>query len=324
MDMILIKQHNSQQVAHLYEHIFCVALDDFFYENKLFPYLDFDIVGRTFRGVIYVKIHLYTDAAKRLAKKIPGVEIYFDEQKLNIAIIQLGAELQEVLGIAGEGNDSKKILAEELYVLDQQSWKDIDDVAVVDLHKAELIPGALYRVDGAKKLPTKKNEVLYSVDDAFTGSHRDVLPLFPDIAQLISASVRAVLYGQFGFYPDGFSFAPENQTAELVHSFRTAQSLKFSVNDVRVAVEDTIGELHKEKAFERLTGELGRVTDYDSDVIVSDPYAVYERTGVIIGVKGWQQIATKENCDMILAHMKVTIKVGDESTSFNVASALKL
>lgn len=297
-----------------------MTVDDFFYENRLFPYLDYAITGRSLHAVVYVEVDLYTEDAKKLAPKLPNLKIMLDERILDVAILQLGSELQRAFGMAGQGNAVKKMLAEELHVLDAQSWKNIDDVAVIDPRKMKLVPGSFYDLNDKKENLTKKVDISYIVDDSFAKDHKELLPLYISITKLMSANTTASLWRQFGFCPDSVSYSPENHTTKTVQTFRMVESLKVDLEDVRQVVSEALSDLYQEKAFSRLISALSRAASSKPDCLFPDPYTLYKQTDIIIGAKGWKQIATKENCKIILTAMEVTVTVDDIQSSLDVAT----
>lgn len=100
--MIIIKQNNSHQVAHLYEHLFCMAVEDLFYHKHLFPYVDYQLSSQMLRGgIIYVNITLHTSEAKQLIDKLPELTIPLNDRSIHTAIIQIISEKEQYLGTRG-------------------------------------------------------------------------------------------------------------------------------------------------------------------------------------------------------------------------------
>jgi len=297
-----------------------MAVDDFLYENQLSLFLDYSITARTLSGLIYVEIDLYTEEAKKLARKLPSLNIMLNEQTLNVALIQLGSELQRAFGMAGQGNAARKMLAEELHVLDAQNWINIDEVAVIEPLNLKLVPGSFFDLKDKKEILTKEVDISYVIDHDAIGSDAAMLALSIYIAKLISANVQAALSSQFGFYINEVNYTFERQIAKLTHSLRIVKFLELNVEDIKQVTGDSLADLYEQKAFSRLIGALSRAATTNSDCIFPDPYTLYKQTNIIIGAKGWRQIATEENCKMILAHMKVVISVGDARASLDVAT----
>jgi hypothetical protein len=66
--------------------------------------------------------------------------------------------------------------------------------------------------------------------------------------------------------------------------------------------------------------ELCKVSHSHQEQAFPNPHFLFERTNILIGAKGWRRIATDENCEEILSHMKVTVSAGHGRASMNVAS----
>jgi hypothetical protein len=321
--MILIKQHNSHQAAHLYEHMFCMAVDDFFYDNKLFPYLDYHYIAKTVRGTIYFSIYLHTEESKKLEGEIRDLKIYNEDKDLHIAIIQLGSELKHNLGHTSERDSTDwSAVQEELSTIEKKPWQNTADVDVIDPQATRLVHGSLYIPQDKTAIPVRKVNVAFTLDKDFADDHKELLPLYNEISELMSENTCAELYGMFGFYSVAITRSPKNKVIKLTHSFHVADVYPLKLPLVRDTIEDSIIDLDEDKAFQRLIARL-HVADHSTpDEALMGVNYVFKQTGLIVGAKGWQRIATDENCEKILAHMKVTVSTGHSRLSMNVNSVL--
>jgi len=323
--MILIKQHNSQQVAHLYEHLFCMAVDGFFYEASLYPYLDYDISARVFPGgLIYADIALHTPDAKALKDKVTSISIALDDRSLNAATIQLMSELEQSLGVTGDKAPDFDAVRKELGVIDSSPWNDIDEVDLIDSRSIRLVAGSIYLTKEKKEMPARRVRVSFSLSQGFADAHLDLLPVFWLLARLMSANVLAALYSRDGFYGKGISHTPKGRTTRLIHDFNIVPHYPLDLKAVLATIEDALLDLHDTGAFTRLIADLHSISHGNSNHIFPDPEYMFNRTGLLLGTKGWNRIATDENCNLILSHMKVTVSTGRNRASVKVGQVLDI
>jgi hypothetical protein len=303
--VILIKQCNSIQLAHLYEHLFCTAIDDLFYDNGLFPYLDYLLVGHTFhRGVVYIDLALYTDQAKELAKKVSALRIDLRQDSILIATTQLIAEKERPFGSAGL--DAVK---QALMKLHEQPWQDIDDLDIIDTKRVRRRHDVFYIAKG-KPMPARKLTVTVSLDPDFAASHRELLPFFRQLSTLIAESFQADLAIIYGYYNTEVTTKNTRRAVSLSSVMKVAYGAKMDVADVLETVLNTVSDHQKYNAYTRLATELRTASHSAPAHLMPDPELMLKRTLVLIGAKGWKKTATEENCNLLLQHMTIEVKCG--------------
>jgi len=322
--MILIKQHNSHHVARLYMHLFCMAVDNFFYDKQLFPYLDYDLSTRVVRGIIYVRIPLYTTKAKRLSKELAKLKIPLDDESRTIAVLQIAVDKQQMFGIVGDKEPDFETLNRELGALDARLWQDIDNFDLVSPQDNQLVSGTFYPFLEKEVIATREVNVTFSLDKPFAGAHRELLPLFWNLAMLTSSNIGRELYENVGFYGTATSHRPKNRTTALVRHYRAAADVVQQLNNTRDIINDAILDLGDNDAYKRMAAELRSVSLSTPDRMFPDPIVMHDRTGIIVGSKGWNRIATDENCSLILSHMKVTVSTGRKRISVKIGSVLDI
>jgi hypothetical protein len=321
-EMILIKQHNSHHVARLYMHLFCMAVNNFFYDKRLFPYLDYDLSTRVVRGVVYVRISLYTPQAKRLADELPRLKVPLDDESRTIAILQIAADKKQFFGIVGKEQPDFEALNKALSALDARPWQDIDSFELAIPQDNQLVSGEFYPLPDKGEVAISDVNVSFSLDKSFSDTHGELLPLFWHLAMVTSASIGRELYEQVGFFGTGISRSSKNRATKLVQHYRAAAEVALLTKDIRDMADDVIVDLDENDAYKRMTAELRSATHNKSKRMLPNPMYMHDRTGIILGAKGWKRIATDENCNLILSHMKVTVSTGRSRTSIKVSSIL--
>lgn len=184
------------------------------------------------------------------------------------------------------------------------------------------MPGSLYTPQDKTTIPVRKVNVAFALDKSFADGHIDILPLYNEISELMSENVRIGLYKECGFYSMDKTHSPRSQTIKLVHAFHVSENYPLDPLLVGDVVEDSLLDLYEFDAFSRLTMQLHDVDYTDSDKIFPGVNYTFKQTGLIVGKKGWQRIATEDNCKLILSHMKLTGSTGRNRVSLNLASTL--
>ena len=310
--LILIKQSPFIDLAHLYEHLFCARIQEFFYDKHLFERLDYNLDGKMYHGgVIYIDLELYTSAAIELADQIKPLELTIDEETLFIAAAQLLAEKGEPIG--STGYDNVRSALEDLH---DQPWQNIDDVELVDTKRVRKRTGPFYMAEG-KPLPARKLTTGVFLDVEFAASNRELLPLFRQFACIITVNVQNMLGSTYGYYSFEDSYKNTKDRVGMTNVFKVANA-----NDVKVDLPDTIEtflevvqSLRQYNAFDRYMSELRAISHYDHPDLAPNPERNYEDTLMFIGSKGWEKIATQKNYELLLKHMSIEVKFGRDKIS---------
>lgn len=317
-EMILIKQHNSHEVAHLYEHLFGMAVDDLFYDHKLFPYLDYEYVAKTIRGVLYFSLVLHTIKARRLKSAIYGIRISVVDETFYTAIIQLSTELKHNVSVVGNNIANWNAVREELLEIDKSPWQKIDDVDIIEPKLIKLIPGSLYIPRDKTALPIREISVRFAINGNLT-NNKELLPLYSEISELMSENVRADLYSQFGLYSIDVRRDYKNKAWELTHIFNVVDINPPNRQSLSEAVENSLIDLRDSGAFQRLTGQLRNADFNDTSKASPGVHHIFKQTGLLVGEKGWQRIATTDNCDIIRSNIKVILAIDQEEAPVDVS-----
>jgi hypothetical protein len=293
-----------------------MAVDDFFHEHTLFRYLDYEIAGHVLNGVIYVRVTCKTKKAKQLSTELPELAISVGRATLHTALVQIFAEKEHTLGVSGGDVADWNAVRRELSEIDEQPWQDIDNVNILNPEDMQMMPGSLYIPQEKEPMPARKILVALLIDEAFAESHKELLPLYWQLAILISESTKVHLYATFGFYSKGVM----RQAAKLTYQYYIPYAYPLELSRMREVIESSLLDLHKNKAFKRLGIELRSAKYNDPDRPIPGPHYMYERTGLIVGTKGWQRIATDDNCALVLSHMKFVVRTGHKRVSSKISS----
>ena len=304
----LIKVHPNIQLGHLYEHIFCTQIKKIFYDNGLFKYLDYYLKGTVYdkSGIIEIDLGLYTAEAQALAPQIAQIEISYTPEIISTAFTQLLAEEEQP--IATDGLDA---ITTALAALHDQPWKNIDDFDLFDTKNTRRTSTPI-RIADNSSLPSRRLEMRLHLDTEFANSHRELLPLFLQIAKVLAPTAQDALASNNGYYSGEMDLKFSKQ-----HLYMKADMQVAHANDDSVDIHEDL-ELSKKTfthitasgSLRRLISELQNLSYTHAPDLSPNIQDVLNETGIYIGTKGWSAIATNDNVTQLLTHMSIEIIFG--------------
>jgi len=300
--MIIVKQHTSVQLAHLYEHLFCSRVNKLLYQRGLFPYLDYSLIGRTYhQGVVFIDLLSYTPKADKLSRQIDGLDINTSEKSITLAMSQMLAEDEYVFESSGYDT-----LKKELEGLHAQVWQNLDDVDFIDVRNARIRTGPL-RLVKEKVLIARKLTIDIGFNATYAKECPELMPLVRQIILLISANLRLGLAERFGYYSVASKYKNTIKGVRMRNIFHVASGQAVDLNQVVDAYLDEATYLQKKGAFKRLLGGLQKVSYTNHPYLAPNSELNFKDTHYFVGSEGWKIIATKENCDAILRNISASI-----------------
>lgn len=276
------------------------------YQQGLFKVVDFSLDGMTTMpgGLVLIDIELYSARAEQLASHIPQ-KITINKNAIALAIKQISAE--ETAPIFVDADFST--ISEALAKLDNQAWQTADEFDVFDQDGVNKSHEFLYLTEGTQP-KSKKMGVTFSLDRQFFKQHRELLPLFDQVVSMISLTLQDQLSVRYGYYPVGIVCRPGVVVSELLIHHRN--EAEIDLKDVIDLAQEVIGQLSSEGAvgglLEWLTALSYEARWYEAPNINRS----IDDTGLLIGAKGWQRIATKKHIELLLSHSSLRVKRGKE------------
>lgn len=313
--IILVKQHPVIQLGHLYEHLFLQCVNEFFYSHGLYKSLDYGVHGTTFEhgGVITVECSLYSREAIRLGDEIEQLHIDFGKDNSNItkALFQIAAEEPYVPYVS-----NRKTVTEELSRLDNQPWRSVDSIDILDT-KAIRRKNKLLYLTHQKQIKPRQIQVTISLDRDFANSHREILPLFVFVGRviLLTASNRTcAAHGLYSgeLYPKTYT----SLTSELLVSKQG--SLNVSIETMSDVVKETTLQVLNHATYTRLEDELSSVRYELGSNVMPNFEDILTQTGILMGAIGWRKTATIDNIKLLLEHTSIEIKFGRDKASWPI------
>lgn len=313
--IILIKQHPTVQLGHLYEHLYLRRVNDFFYEQGLFKLLDYAVHGITYEqgGVIAVECELYSDEAARLGHKIESLRIDLGSNNRNIstALHQITAEESEKLYIS----NPEKVIA-ELKRLDRDQWQRIDDFTTLDTQTIRRKNAPIYLTNQKQARPHILRLSLH-LDRDFATTRRELLPLFTFIGRTILLTACNQVVATHGAYAGGDLSAkamPPMVTSDLFVARYTRPSL--SLDEVARTAQEACTYVCRNKTYDRIVRSLSATSYSSTPQAAPNLERLITETGIVIGEKGWRELTTLESIKDILNHAALEVKLGRQKITF--------
>lgn len=317
-ETILIKQCPAIQLAHLYEHLFCSEVDKLFYENGLFPYVDYSLSANTHQtGIIYIKLETYTDLAKEFSTNIENIKLSFSDEALSVAASQLIAENE--FAYTGSGIDDIK---KHLKSLDDIAWQDIDSITSINTKGIKRQSTPFY-IDTRHPLPAKKLFLTMAVDERAHENIMQMLPLLRLVSFLISDTYEAILSDKYGLYSLDGEFKNSNKLTGYQSVFNVPNGHLIDKKEVLETVIVIIEYISLNNGFGRFVEELKDISYKSSSKVSPNALHGLTDTGILMGSEGWKELSSMTNIDTILKSLTLTVRTGSDKVSQELALSRK-
>lgn len=305
--LTLIKHHTNPVTAHIYEHLFCYALERYLIDKQLIFSLDYAYEARTYRsGLIYVTIDLFTEQAEAAGDFVSDVKVSFEESSVSTAIFEIMAEKQ----IAIDGDYTK--LVHELKQLHGSAWQDINRIGTIDMAsvRRSFSSADEFEVNAAA---FRTLTVSLSVDQAKANRPRAVVaPVFDIIASVIMNNISDMLAREYGYHgveantPLYKASSTAMKRKFRIHK-RCAPSLTTEIDDCRNLIEYFV----KHGLIEKIRSYLATAS-YDVPLRAPDELRLYEESGLVVGAEGWKILADSELIHTIMSSIDITFSHGSK------------
>lgn len=304
----LLKQCNSVQLGHLYEHIFYAHLDTRLREKGFYQPLDYDIYAATYEGgMIHIELIIYADELSSFSiEDVEELAVSFSEAHIATAIDQIIAEKELPVGY-----ESFDILCTLLNNLHAEPWRDLDEFGFVDTKSLRQSYKGFYISEG-QPVKSRKLIAYLTIDKEFIKNNRQLSPLFRQVAGLIMQNFSLDLADSQGYFVASSAYLMTEST-KIKSEFRVGNILVNTEEDIQYCV-DIVKELYDNNAFTRLVNVLQRVSYKQEWWKAPNMEATYEDTAIFIGSEGWKEIATLENIDLLLKQMSIELRFGKQYT----------
>lgn len=302
---ILVKKSPSIQLAHLYEHIFCMQVNKILLSKKLYLHADYDFTGKTYHGgLIHFELTQYTNKIKNVYKLLSKIPIDFDPHTVNLAINQLVAEMET--GFKNDGYDNMIV---EIKNLHNELWIKLDNFNLLDVKDFRQQSYPFYLSD--KTIKSKKLKLKIT----FTGKDRAILPLFRQISHLIMANLENTLCDTYGYFSLEDSFKTNPNQYQLINVFNVGLADVHLDNNLITKTQYFIRTMAANNVFNNFAKQLSSLSYEKRPCETVNFENSYEDTLIFIGSKGWKSIATPKNINTILKNSSLEFSFGKQTIS---------
>ncbi|HEX6461673.1 MAG TPA: hypothetical protein VFZ58_00175 [Candidatus Saccharimonadales bacterium] len=295
----LVKSHNDENVAHIYEHVYIAALRKVLFEHGLFVYLDFAVDGATTSAFIQIEVSIYTPYAQKVFDDLMPFHAQIDDYAIREAAYEVGIEHSVEI----EGDVAK--IKNAIMNLNRIAWSDKDG-----LNSANL---GLQKKHSLVKYTDEKMSLEQLVCRALlnkTENHSQVAPLFYIVATAVLTNLLLVLNGHYHYY------------------FRRTEAYfdddTMYVGDVydgwkpyRPKLTDEVDECRK--VLDKLIAEdvAGRIKQYLHSIANGQQPGpnyneVSQTARAIVDTKNWREFADKKKIDSMLQNIVIELSYGGQ------------
>lgn len=281
-----------------------------FYEKGLFPYLDYELSGQTHpSGIIYIDLQAHSERASGLAKEVEDLKIIVSNEYLATAASQLIAERQHAYETSGV-----EAVRKALVELDNTPWQNLDRISSIDTLGVKRKSKPFY-INAEVNLPAKKLEVSVTVEEGFGVEYRQLLPLFRLMCFLVLDTVEVKLSDKFGFYPMKNDFKNTKNRVGQTSYFNIPNGDETGIDEVLESAIDIVRYIKSHDGFIRLVDDASKINYWNYSSAAPNALFSLTDTGIVQGAKGWGEIATKENAELILRNIVISVKKGRSVTN---------
>jgi hypothetical protein len=311
----IIKNVDHAQIGHLYEHIFCNALEEFCKNKGLYAYLDYNVTARAFFfGLVEISFDMYSPRAEAEKDNIVSFEPTFTKDAINCALIQIMAEKHaDIKAIDVD------IVMEKLAQYQATPWRSFSALGVQDAarHKRSRAGLELKR-RSSRQFMTLRADVM--IDMAFANKDKKrYWPLFYVVASMLIANlednipVKLRCYSSTNFRK--YSSKSLKETALFTVDRRQATGLTTEIT----VTQELVSGMLEQGCIERLADWLQQVT-YEIPYASPNWQVLYDASALIVSDAGWHEIGTQQNIEDVLRRMTIHFSLGTTRDYLAIAS----
>lgn len=312
---ILIKNHKSVQLAHLYEHLFLMQLNEWLYSKGLFKWIDYHLNGSTFEegSIVTVDFKAYSSKAIELMNDIEKIRIPIDQDSITKALLQISAEEEYELCIS----DSQKLL-KELMQLDENPWSHLDEVVFIDTKLNRRQASPIYLTDSKSKKPSVL-KISLDFNNQHASNNRESVAVFNLLARMILMSSTYLIAKNTGSYQaEQFS---EADGARLTTELHFSKLTSFSDHNYCVEfIRDSFDYMKKNGMFDRVADYFDTISYQDNPHEAPNFELALADTKVLMGSKGWAQFSDVMKIDKILMNVDIVVRSPRKTTRSSLIS----
>ncbi len=295
----LIKLHKDEHVAHIYEHLYIAALRSALFERGLFAYLDFAVDGTTHPSFIQIEVSIYTPQAQKVFNDLMPFHAQIDDYSIREAAYEIGIEH----GVEIEGDVAK--IRNAVVSLNKTAWSDKNELNSVNLG---LQAGRSIIQYTDKKMPLQQLVCRAMLNE--TEGYEQIAPLFYVAAPAVLTNLLLVLNGRYHYYFRRVEAHFDNGKMCLDDVYDGWESYRPKLTTEAKECREVLNKLIADNIADRIEQYLHSVDDGRQPGPNYDE--ITQTTGIIVGAKGWRELADKKKIDSILRSMVIELRYGGQ------------
>lgn len=264
----------------------------------LLDQIDYFKLGTNYpnHGIITLEFDLYTDKAAEIESKIKSLQAPTDESSYQLAMQQIMAESNMTIGC-----DNVNDLHQAIEWLNQTPWQSIADLEQPMILNAGQEDAILYQ---SSENNLKLSQPSYCLEHPAV-EERGLEPIFHYLATAIHTTAANIIDYQLAYYNLGDSYQNTTDKWSSINEFSVLEHIENDVQAKQIYAE-VIESMKKSENLDRIAWRLqsfhystGQMDTPNIDYIIDD-------TGVLIGEKTWQKLATPDNITKMLSQISLT------------------
>lgn len=301
--LTLVKTCHNIPLAHLYEHLFCYALEQFFLDNRLISYLDYHYDAKTYHGgFLHLVLDAFTPEAEKLLAEVELIKPSFDLNSFNTAVLEIMAEKQITLSLDTE--KAVRLLCD----LQDEPWKNISEVGIYAAAKIRRSSHAFKSYDASAtdfRTMTCRIELVPGAQRPAEG----LIPLAYVIYQAISNSLTDLLARRYAYHGSDIEWKLSESQVVCARKYRVHRR---QIKQLTTETKDCEALLWAlvQNGFEKKLLAYLQSANYDVLMEAPDELTLYEKSQLLVGGQGWRETATEQNIKDIMANTHLSFTLG--------------
>lgn len=276
--------------------------------------MDYALSGATFDegGIIVIDCELYSEQAQQFVDDLDKIRIELGENNnlVYIALLQIAAEEKFKLHASSE-----KDIIDGLKKLDENKWCHIDDFDLLDTKYIRRKSDPLYLTHQHQPIP-RKIHIKLIPDQDLVHENRKLLPLFDVIGRILTLTLINKLIWRYGLYA-GCDLvthpAPTSLSSELWSIQKVFKEL--DLDEIAKYSHDVVRLIASDQTIEHIVSEFSSVSYEKRGLKGSDYSHILSTTKIFVGAKGWKEIATTENINLLMNNTSLELKLGRQKVN---------
>ncbi len=294
----LIKQANTGVCGHIYEHAIVDIINKSLFDDGILKLLDYQLDARAYDGIVVLSFGSNNQDTIDKIKSIAQSSI-ISKDGIESAIVQVSCEYERLPFF------NTTAINDEIQQIHEQKWADYDSFTatspITELARSMKCSSGHF----GHKSPNDflEHSIIYRIDDC----EYDLQPLAIYVIQALALTQINLLYEKIKeCYDAGDEWAEYQNLVAYSHNIRIPKSSQLSIEMLR-DIEIKNRNIIKSSNFEK------KLVDYVlSQSTLDHPYfsnsVMFANSYQVIGKKGWENISTIKNVELLLDKINVTVE----------------